>query len=376
MPEPLLDLAKALISRPSISPHDEGCQVMLAERLSAIGFSVEHMPFGEVSNLWARYGTESPLICFAGHTDVVPTDNESLWKNPPFKPIINDGMLHGRGAADMKGSLAAMITGCELFIQNNPDFKGSIAFLITSDEEADAVDGTRRVIETLNARNEKIDYCIVGEPSSTSLVGDVIRNGRRGSLNGSLTVHGKEGHVAYPDLALNPVHAFLPALTELSQTTWDEGNEYFPATSFQISNIQAGTGATNVIPGKLDVLFNFRFSSARTAEELQTKTEAIFQKYFQDYSINWHLSGNPFLTEVGTLTNAVSESILEITGTNTTLSTGGGTSDGRFIAPSGAQVVELGPCNATIHKINECVSVADLETLESIYGLILQKLLD
>jgi succinyl-diaminopimelate desuccinylase len=370
-----LDLSIKLIGRHSVSPEDAGCQEVMAAHLKKIGFTVEHLPFGQVSNLWARRGSEQPLVCFAGHTDVVPPGNAQRWESDPFVPEVRDGYLYGRGAADMKGSLAAMVTACERFVTANPDHNGSIAFLITSDEESIAVDGTRRVMETLQARGESIDYCIVGEPSSSDALGDVIRNGRRGSLNGTLTVHGTEGHVAYPNLANNPVHRFLPALAELSAMTWDNGNRYFPPTSFQISNIHAGEGTNNVIPGQLHVLFNFRFSSEQTAESLKATTEAIFNTYYDDYTLEWQLSGNPFITEVGVLTEAVSTAVKSVTGITTQLSTSGGTSDGRFIAPTGAQVVEVGPCNRTIHKVNECVALADLDALSIIYETALGTLL-
>jgi len=369
------DLCTELIARRSVSPKDEGCQLILAARLEAMGFTVENMPFGEVSNLWARRGTEGPLVCLAGHTDVVPPGDSAQWQSEPFSATVRDGYLYGRGAADMKGSIAAMITACERFVADNGEIKGSIAFLITSDEESIAVDGTRKVIETLQSRGEKIDYCVVGEPSSSEALGDVIRNGRRGSLNGTLTVHGTGGHVAYPDLANNPVHHFMPALAELCAQTWDQGNEYFPPTSFQLSNIHAGEGTNNVIPGEMTALFNFRFSSEVTAEDLMEKTESIFNAHYENYTLEWQLSGNPFITAEGVLTDAVSRAIESVTGLTTQLSTSGGTSDGRFIAPTGAEVVEIGPCNRTIHKVNECVSVADLEDLSRIYQGILTNLL-
>lgn len=370
-----LELCKELIACPSISPSDEGCQELLIAELQELGFTVEKMPFGNVANFWATRGTSDPVLCFAGHTDVVPAGNSASWNSEPFVPTIKDGLLFGRGAADMKGSLAAMITACRNFIAAHPNHKGTLAFLITSDEESIAVDGTRRVIETLEARNEKITWCIVGEPSSTKLTGDVIRNGRRGSLNGILKVAGKLGHVAYPHLATNPIHAFLPALAELSAVQWDQGNEYFPPTSFQISNIQAGTGANNVIPGEMTVLFNFRFSTEVTAAQLKATTEALFDRHYKDYDLQWQLSGEPFLTPEGKLVRAASESIQEVMGFQTELSTGGGTSDGRFIAPTGAEVVELGPLNGTIHQVNEHIAVAELEQLERIYQRMLEKLL-
>ena len=370
-----LELCSELISRPSVSPDDQGCQEILSERLEKMGFQLEHLPFADVKNLWARRGTASPLFCFAGHTDVVPAGNIEDWNSDPFSPEIKDGLLYGRGSADMKGSLAAMITACENFLAEHPQHPGSIAFLITSDEESDAVNGTVKVIEELQNRGEQIDYCIVGEPSSNKVLGDTIRNGRRGSLNGKLTVIGKEGHVAYPDLALNPIHAFLPALTELSQIEWDQGNAHFPATSFQISNIHAGQGTNNVIPGEMTLLFNFRFSTEVTAEELMAQTETLFKHYYENYQLDWQLSGKPFITEEGTLTNAVVKSIKAVNGVACALSTGGGTSDGRFIAPSGAEVVELGPINASIHKNNEHLAIEDLEQLTVMYEKILQEIL-
>lgn len=370
-----LALAQALIARASVSPDDNGCQDLLAAELQALGFAIEPMPFGAVSNLWARRGTAGPLFCFAGHTDVVPAGNSAAWQTDAFTPTVKNGFLYGRGAADMKGSLAAMVTACRDFIGAHPDHHGSMAFLVTSDEESVAVDGTRRVIDTLQARGEHIDWCLVGEPSSTMLTGDVIRNGRRGSLNGILTVSGVGGHVAYPHLVHNPIHAFMPALAELCAVQWDKGNAYFPPTSFQISNINAGTGANNVVPGDMQVLFNFRFSTETTAEHLQTITEGIFNRHYQDYHLDWQLSGNPFITGEGALVSAARDSIRAVMGIEAELSTGGGTSDGRFIAPTGAQVVELGPVNSTIHKANECVAVAELERLQAIYRGVLEKLL-
>jgi succinyl-diaminopimelate desuccinylase len=370
-----LDLCQALLRRPSLSPDDQGCQGLLTQELQKLDFTVEAMPFGEVSNFWARRGTSGPLLCFAGHTDVVPAGNPQDWLSDPFEPTLKDGKLYGRGAADMKGSLAAMITACQNFVGEHPHHQGSIAFLITSDEESVAIDGTKRVIETLEARGEKITWCVVGEPSSTAATGDVIRNGRRGSLNGTLRVKGQLGHVAYPHLARNPIHGFLPALAELAAIEWDHGNAYFPPTSFQISNMHAGTGANNVIPGQLDVLFNFRFSTEQTVEQLKAKTEAIFNKHYQDYVLDWQLSGQPFLTPKGALVEAVCSSIKAVMGFDTELSTGGGTSDGRFIAPTGAEVVEVGPVNATIHKVNEHIAVTELDALVAIYQRILEKLL-
>jgi len=370
-----LELAQTLISRPSISPEDGACQALLCKRLEKLGFTIEDMPFGKVTNTWARKGSDGPVLCFAGHTDVVPPGDASQWDSDAFTPEIRDGLLYGRGAADMKGSLAAMVTACDSFLAGHPDHAGSIAFLFTSDEESIAVDGTKKVMEALQLRGEKIDFCIVGEPSSSEVLGDVVRVGRRGSLNGTLTVRGIEGHVAYPDLAKNPVHAFLPALAELSSEAWDQGNDYFPPTSFQISNIRAGEGTNNVIPGEMTALFNFRFSSEVTETQLKEKTETIFNRHYEDYDLDWQLSGNPFITEAGTLTNAVSDAIRTVTGLETELSTGGGTSDGRFIAPTGTQVVEVGPVNKSIHKINEHVLVEDLDRLSDIYRTIMQTLL-
>jgi len=372
---PTLQLAFDLISRHSVTPDDAGCQQLMMDRLAAAGFRNEPLRFAEVDNFWSRRGNSAPLLCFAGHTDVVPTGPEENWTYPPFIPQIVDGLLYGRGAADMKGSLAAMVVAVENFVKKHPDHRGSIAFLITSDEEGPAKNGTVKVVETLEARNEKIDMCIVGEPSSTNKTGDVIKNGRRGSLGCVLKVKGIQGHVAYPHLAKNPVHLAAPALAELAAEQWDEGNEFFPATSFQISNINAGTGATNVIPGECEVVFNFRFSTELTAEILKQRTEAILNKHGLDYDIDWALSGEPFLTSRGALVDASVQAIREVTGVETELSTAGGTSDGRFIAPTGSQVLELGPCNATIHKVDEHIVAADLDTLTTIYERILELLL-
>jgi succinyl-diaminopimelate desuccinylase len=370
-----LRLCQALMQQPSLSPDDRGCQALLCHELEQLGFVIEQMPFGDVSNFWARRGNSGPVLCFAGHTDVVPAGDSKAWHSDPFTPTVRDGKLYGRGAADMKGSLAAMVSACRAFVAAHPEHAGSIAFLITSDEESVAIDGTRRVIETLEARGEKIRWCVVGEPSSTALTGDVIRNGRRGSLNGMLRVNGQLGHVAYPHLARNPIHAFLPALAELAAIEWDRGNEYFPRTSFQISNINAGTGANNVIPGSMDVLFNFRFSSEVTADQLKQRTEAVFNQHYSDYQLDWQLSGNPFITPEGTLVAAVRASVQEVMSITPELSTGGGTSDGRFIAPTGAEVVEIGPVNATIHKVNEHIELVELDHLVAIYQRILEKLL-
>jgi len=348
---------------------------MLIERLQALGFETETMVFEEVTNLWARRGKSAPVLAFAGHTDVVPTGPAQDWKHPPFDAVIDGDFLHGRGAADMKGSLAAFVTACERFVSQYPDHSGSIAFLITSDEEGPARNGTVKVVETLEARNEKMDWCLVGEPSSTQVLGDVIKNGRRGSLNAKLTVRGKQGHVAYPHLANNPIHLASPALTDLVKEEWDEGNEFFPATTFQITNIQSGTGATNVIPGTKEILFNFRFSTEVTADELKARTESILERYNLDYEIDWNLSGEPFLTAAGPLVEAATKAIHKVKNIETDLSTTGGTSDGRFIAPTGTQVLELGPINATIHQVDEHVSVADLNDLSTIYEQILIELL-
>jgi len=370
-----LILSKDLISRPSVTPEDMGCQTLIAERLSKIGFNIENLRFGETDNLWARRGTQGPLFAFAGHTDVVPTGPLENWKYPPFEPTIDDGMLYGRGTADMKSSIACMVTACERFIKENPNHTGSIAFLITSDEEGPAHDGTVKVIETLEARNEKIDWCLVGEPSSTNKVCDVIKNGRRGSIGCTLKVKGKQGHVAYPHLAKNPIHEFAPVLKILTETQWDQGNEFFPPTTFQVSNIHSGTGATNVIPGECEVIFNFRFSTAITDIQIRQQVEAILDEHNIDYEIDWALSGQAFLTERGDLVSATLDAIKEVCGFDSELSTAGGTSDGRFIAPTGAQVVELGPLNATIHQVNECVSVNDLDILSEVYEKMLCNLL-
>ena len=372
---PTLQLACDLIQRPSVTPIDEGCQELMIRRLEAIGFHTERLRFDDVDNFWAVHGDSGPIFAFAGHTDVVPTGDEKHWTTPPFSPHVTDGMLHGRGAADMKGSLAAMITACEDFIAQHPDHHGRIAFLITSDEEGIAINGTVKVVEWLEAHNEKMTWCLVGEPSSTTLTGDVIKNGRRGSLGAELTVKGKQGHVAYPHLANNPIHTVAPALAELASTQWDEGNDFFPATSFQVSNINSGTGATNVIPGDAHIIFNFRFSTELTSEILQERTEAILKKHNVNYDIVWKLSGQPFLTAAGALVDAAVNAIKSETGLDSELSTAGGTSDGRFIAPTGAQVLELGPVNATIHQVNECVKAEDLNILSRIYSQILKNLL-
>lgn len=369
-----LDLARELIRRPSVTPEDAGCQALIAERLAALGFHVESMPFGEVANLWAVHGEQGPLFAFAGHTDVVPTGPEAHWRTPPFEPTVVDGYLHGRGAADMKGSVAAFVVAVERFIRRYPEHSGRIALLLTSDEEGPARDGTRRVVEELDRRGIRIDHCLVGEPSSTEHVGDVVKIGRRGSLHGHLVVNGIQGHVAYPHLARNPIHDAAPALAELAATRWDDGNEGFPPTSFQISNIHAGTGVYNVIPGTAEVDFNFRFSTELTADAIRERVERILDAHGLDCTVEWHLSGEPFLTLEGALVDATRAAIAGTTGGEPTLSTGGGTSDGRFIAPTGAQVVELGPVNATIHQIDERVRAADLDTLTDLYEAILVRL--
>ncbi|MFT6030463.1 MAG: succinyl-diaminopimelate desuccinylase [Oleiphilaceae bacterium] len=368
-------LAQKLIQQKSVTPEDATCQEIIMTHLAPLGFSGETMQFEEVINLWARKGDSEPVLAFAGHTDVVPTGPLDQWTYPPFDAVIKDGMLHGRGAADMKGSLAAFITACERFVEKHPQHKGSIAYLITSDEEGPAKNGTVKVVEALEARDEKMDWCLVGEPSSTKVLGDVIKNGRRGSLNGKLIIKGKQGHVAYPHLASNPIHLVMPALNELNDIQWDEGNEFFPATSFQITNFNSGTGATNVIPGSVELLFNFRFSTELTADQLKTSVHNILDKRSLSYDLEWNLSGEPFLTPAGPLVDAAVKSIREIKGIETELSTSGGTSDGRFIAPTGTQVLELGPLNATIHQIDEHVSVQDLDDLSKIYEAILVELL-
>ncbi|MBK1719809.1 succinyl-diaminopimelate desuccinylase [Thiocystis violacea] len=372
---PTLELACDLIRRPSLTPDDQGCQALMAERLAALGFRIEPMPFGEVTNLWARRGTAAPVFCFAGHTDVVPTGPLDQWDSDPFAPTIRDGRLYGRGAADMKGSLAAMITAVEAFVAEHPDHRGSIAFLVTSDEEGPSIEGTVKVIERLQQRGETIDYALVGEPSSRERLGDSIKNGRRGSLSGFLTIHGKQGHVAYPHLAKNPFHAGARALAALCEEVWDAGNDHFPPTSFQIANLNMGTGADNVIPGRLEAQFNLRFSTELDPETIKHRVQRILDRGDFAYDIRWRLSGHPFLTPAGELVEAARAAIRAVTGVETQLSTGGGTSDGRFIAPTGAQVVELGPLNATIHQANECVGVEELDQLSHIFGQLLQGLL-
>ncbi|EKD55318.1 MAG: hypothetical protein ACD_60C00015G0026 [uncultured bacterium] len=369
-----LQLLKQLISCPSITPNDAGCQDIISNRLKTAGFQIELMYFGDVTNLWARHNTQSPLVVFAGHTDVVPPGPLEKWDSDPFVPTERSEYLYGRGAADMKSGLAAMIVASENFIRAHPKYQGSIAFLITSDEEGQSINGTQKVIEKLVERNEIIDYCIIGEANSEKCLGDQIRVGRRGSLHGKLTIFGKQGHVAYPHIAKNPIHLVAPALQELTFTTWDKGNEYFPPTTFQISNIHAGTGATNVVPGILEMLFNFRFSTAITVQELQKRVTAVLEKHPFNFDLQWTLSGEPFLTKQGKLIASAKETIKELTGLDPVLSTGGGTSDGRFIAPIGAEVIEIGPCNTSIHQVNEHVRIADLDKLVDIYECLLSKL--
>src|SRR6202140_1900034 len=370
-----LDLTRDLIARASVTPADEGCQELIASRLTGIGFRVERLRYGNVDNLWARRGSGGPVLCFAGHTDVVPTGPLEEWGSDPFKPTIREGLLYGRGAADMKSGLAAMLTAAESFVAEHPDHRGAVAFLITSDEEGPSVDGTRRVVEVLRERGEHIDWCIVGEPSSENTIGDTIKIGRRGSLSGRLTVHGVQGHVAYPQFAENPIHSFAPALAELSSLVWDQGNEHFQPTSFQVSNLNAGTGAPNVIPGELKARFNLRYSPVQTLDELKRSVELVPARHQVKYPLEWSLSGEPFYTPPGALSSAVSAAVAQVTGREPTLSTGGGTSDGRFIAPMGAQVVELGVVNASIHKVNECVRIEDIDTLQAMYLQTLRNLL-
>lgn len=374
MKNDILALAQALIQRKSISPDDQGCQQLIAERLQAVGFCLEWLPFGDTLNLWATHGQGETCIAFAGHTDVVPAGDESQWKYPPFEAKIIDNFLYGRGAADMKGSLSAMIIAATTFVKNNPNHHGKIALLITSDEEASAKNGTVKVVETLLARNEKVDYCIVGEPSSTQQLGDIIKNGRRGSITANLYIEGVQGHVAYPHLADNPVHKSLAFLAELTQYQWDDGNTFFPPTSLQIANIQAGTGSNNVIPGELYVQFNLRYCTEITAEIIKEKVSELLKKYQLAHRIEWNLSGKPFLTENGRFIETVMRSVQKITGITPRLDTGGGTSDARFIAQMGTEVVEFGPLNQTIHKVNECVNIDDLAQCGEVYYDILEQL--
>jgi succinyl-diaminopimelate desuccinylase len=370
-----LDLTRELISRQSVSPVDGGCQALMIERLRAIGFSIESLRFGAVDNFWAKHGSGCPVFCFAGHTDVVPCGPLEDWSSDPFSPVVKDGLLYGRGAADMKSGLAAMLTACEEFVGQYPHHRGTIAFLITSDEEGPSIDGTRRVVQVLRDRGESIDWCLVGEPSSERTLGDTIKIGRRGSLSGRLTVHGIQGHIAYPQFARNPVHAVAPALAELTSRVWDQGNQHFQPTSFQISNISAGTGAPNVIPGELKARFNLRFSTEQTVQTLQSSVEEILRKHAVDYSLEWFISGYPFLTTPGTLSDVTVRAVQDELQITPKLSTAGGTSDGRFIAPMGAQVIELGVINESIHKVNECVRVADIDSLQRIYRRMLERLL-
>ncbi len=369
-----LELAKDLISRLSNTPLDAGCQDLMISRLEPLGFKIERMRFGDVDNFYARRGTSGPLLVFAGHTDVVPTGPVDQWHTPPFEPTVKDGMLYGRGAADMKTSCAAFITAIEDFVAAHPNHPGSIGLLITSDEEGVAIDGTVKVVEALKARGEHFDYCIVGEPTSNKVVGDMIKNGRRGSLSGKLVVKGVQGHIAYPHLVKNPIHMVAPAIKDMVDTVWDNGNEYFPPTSWQISNMNGGTGATNVVPGEVTILFNFRFSTASTEQNLKDRVYAILDKHLLEYDLEWEYSP-PYITPRGNLVEAISEAIQESYGVSPELSTTGGTSDGRFIADICKQVIEFGPLNATIHKLNECVAVADIEPLKDTYRITLEKLL-
>lgn len=370
-----VQLTLDLIARQSVTPADNGCQQLMMQRLQAVGFRTEKMDFGSVENFWAVHGNDGPVLCFAGHTDVVPTGPLEEWKTQPFVPTVVDGRLFGRGAADMKSGLAAMVTAAETFVRERPDHKGSIAFLITSDEEGPSVDGTKRVVELLRSRQQRIDWCIVGEPSSEKAVGDTIKIGRRGSFSGRLTVHGVQGHVAYPQLARNPVHMLAPALAELTAHVWDEGNEHFEPTTFQISNLNAGTGAPNVIPGELKARFNLRYSPVQTQEGLKKTVEGILDRHGVKYTIEWYVSGEPFYTPPGTLSDGVCAGVKSVTGSAPKLSTGGGTSDGRFIATLGAQVVELGVTNASIHKVNESVGLEEIDALHGMYLESLRRLL-
>ncbi len=373
--ETTIKLAKDLISRRSLTPEDNGCQLMLANRLETIGFKATHLRYEDVDNLWITHGGGDPVFAFVGHTDVVPTGSLNQWVSDPFVPEVRDGILYGRGAADMKGGIAAFMTAVERFITETPEHQGTVALLITSDEEGAAICGTRKVVEYLEENNIKIRWCLVGEPSSEKKVGDVVKNGRRGSLGGKLIVRGIQGHIAYPHLAENPIHKLSPALNELCVKVWDKGDEFYPPTSFQVSNIHSGTGADNVIPGEIEVLFNYRFCTTITEQELKIETQAILDKYNLDYELNWKLSGNPFLTTGGDLIDAVKQSVRDVVGLEVKLSTSGGTSDGRFLAPTGAEVVELGSINETIHKLNECVSIDDLNLLAKMYENILNILL-
>lgn len=370
-----LELAKQLLAEQSITPDDKNCQTIIANRLKQLGFTIEEMHFGDTKNIWARLGTQSPVLCFAGHTDVVPTGDVNKWTFEPFTPTEHNGKLYARGAADMKTAIACFVTACERFVAANPNFSGSLALLITSDEEGDAHDGTTKVVDALKQRHEWIDYCIVGEPTAVHQLGDTLKNGRRGSLSGSLTVHGKQGHIAYPHLAKNPIHAAAPALAELAATEWDTGNAYFPATSFQISNINGGTGATNVIPATVNVKFNFRFSTEQTESSLKTRVHEILDKHGLTYDLAWSLSGNPFLTEAGKLTEVAQNAIREICAVEAELSTTGGTSDGRFIKAIARELIELGFVNATIHQIDEHIEIDDIAKLSRVYEKMMTQLL-
>jgi len=370
-----LDLTLDLMARVSVTPADGGCQDVMTARLAALGFAVEKLSYGNVENFWARRGSTAPVLCFAGHTDVVPTGPLEEWRTKPFEPTVRDGVLFGRGAADMKSGLAAMVTAAEAFVSAHPDHRGTIAFLITSDEEGPSVDGTKRVVETLLARGERIDWCIVGEPSSESVLGDTIKIGRRGSLSGRLTVHGIQGHIAYPHLAVNPIHTLAPALAELTVREWDQGNAHFQPTTFQVSNLNAGTGAPNVIPGELKARFNLRYSPVQTLDSLKQTVEDILRKHQVNFTLEWYVSGEPFYTPEGPLSQAVCQAVAAIAGKPPKLSTGGGTSDGRFIAALGAQIVELGVINASIHKVNEQVRTADIDELHRMYVGVLERLL-
>jgi succinyl-diaminopimelate desuccinylase len=370
-----LDLTVDLMGRASVTPADEGCQALMIARLTAAGFTVEKLTYGNVENFWARRGRAGPVLCFAGHTDVVPTGPLEEWRTKPFEPTLRDGVLYGRGAADMKSGLAAMVTAAEEFVTAHPEHRGTIAFLITSDEEGPSVDGTKRVVELLQSRGDRIDWCIVGEPSSENTLGDTIKIGRRGSLSGRLTVHGVQGHIAYPHLAQNPIHSLAPALAELTRREWDQGNEHFQPTTFQVSNLNAGTGAPNVIPGELKARFNLRYSPVQTIERLQETVEGILRKHQVNFSLEWYISGHPFYTPQGPLSDAVCQAVAAVAGKRPKLSTGGGTSDGRFIAALGAQIVELGVINASIHKVNEQVLAADIDELQRMYVGVLERLL-
>jgi len=372
----VFDLTCDLIRRRSVTPDDAGCLPLIAERLERVGFRIEHLRYGDVDNLWATHGNAGPTLAFLGHTDVVPSGPEDAWQSPPFEPSIRDGRLYGRGAADMKGSVAAMVVALEQFVAAHPQHRGRVGLLLTSDEEGVAIDGVRKVVEHFRAVGEKIDWCVVGEPSAKEKLGDLIRVGRRGSLSATLTVRGVQGHVAYPEKALNPIHALAPALAELTAERWDEGNADFPPTSMQVSNLNAGTGANNVIPGTLTALFNFRYSTASRADDLRARSEAILHRHGVDFHIDWHLSGEPFLTAPGGLLRETVVAVCrELCGIDPEQSTGGGTSDGRFIAPLGAEVVELGPVNATIHQVDECVDVVELDQLPSLYRTVCERLL-